>query len=72
MTLKRNEAHRGVSCAEANLLNKKHTIAHVMNSTLRVVSIALLMLMIASVPAIEGNSGGKHNQASAGLSLIHI
>ena len=37
-----------------------------MNSTLRVVSIALLMLMIASVPAIEGNSGGKHNQSSAG------
>ena len=51
---------------KANLLNKKHTMAHVMNSTLRVVSIALLMLMIASVPAIEGNSGGKHNQASAG------
>ena len=51
---------------KANLLNKKHTNAHAMNSTLRVVSIALLMLMIASVPAIEGNSGGKHNQASAG------
>ena len=57
---------RGNSCVKANLLNKKHTNALAMNSTLRVVSIALLMLMIASVPAIEGNSGGKHNQASAG------
>ena len=37
-----------------------------MKTSLRVLAVAMLMLMIASVPAIEGNSGGKHNQGSAG------
>ncbi|HII10719.1 MAG TPA: hypothetical protein HA356_01435, partial [Candidatus Poseidoniaceae archaeon] len=37
-----------------------------MKTSLRVLIAALMMLMIASVPAIEGNSSGKHNQAAAG------
>ena len=37
-----------------------------MNIPARVVAMAVMMLLITSVPAIEGNSAGKHSQAGQG------
>ena len=37
-----------------------------MNTLTRLIALATVALLIATVPAIEGNSGGKHSQAGKG------
>ena len=37
-----------------------------MNSLARIVTLAMMVMLITAVPAIEGNSSGKHSQAGQG------